>query len=274
MATNALSAPGKKSMRRSLLFAGVFGVLSALLVLMYLNKVKQGESKGQVAMVPVLVARVDIRERTPITDAMVEIRQVPADARLNAAVSEKNRAVGLIARVPMVAGEQILTNKIADQVRDVGFSAQVPEGKRGVAISVSEVIASGGHISPGDNVDVIGVFEVWTPKDDKGVPGAAGKDQGDKPKVFTSVTILQNVQVLAVAANSDSTLQPDKKGVTPSNKSGEAKSVTLALTPEQAQKIFMSEEIGTLRLSLRPFGDNEQRKVTPATNQLGDLAGG
>jgi pilus assembly protein CpaB len=278
MASNALSTAGKKSSRRSLMVAVVFGVLSAVLVLSYLKTARGGGDNKSVVMVPAVFALRDIPERTQIKEGMLEVRQVPSDARHVLALQEKNRAVGQITRVPIASGEQVLSNKIADQVRDVGFSASVPEGRRAVAVGVDEVVASGGHIAPGDFVDVIAVFEVYAgdPKS-SGSRDFFGKDQGDKPKVFSSVMILQNIQVLAVAEKADATLPTggDKKGggLTGNANRDEAKSVTLAVTPEQAEKIFLSEEIGKLRLALRPFGDQEQRNVPAVYNNLTDLVG-
>jgi pilus assembly protein CpaB len=281
MASNALSTAGRKSSRRSLMVAVVFGVLSAVLVLSYLKSARGGgENKGLVT-VPVVFALRDIPERTQIKEGMLEVRQIPADAAHVLAIQEKNRAVGQITRVPIAAGEQVLSNKIADQVRDVGFSASVPEGRRAVAVAVDEVVASGGHIAPGDFVDVIAVFEVYAgdPKTtgQSGPRDFFGKDQGDKPKVFSSVTILQNIQVLAVAQKADATLPTggDKKsgGLTGGSSRDEAKSVTLAVTPEQAERIFLAEEIGKLRLALRPFGDQEQRNIPAVYNNLTDLVG-
>lgn len=277
MATHALSTAGRKSSRRALLLAVVFGGLSAVLVLSYLKSARSDKG-GSVVMGAAVFAARDIPERTQIKEGMLEVRQIPIDARHPLALQEKSRAVGEITRVPIAAGEQVLSSKIADQVRDVGFSASVPEGKRAVAVGVSEVIASGGHIAPGDNVDIIALVEVHVPTDANGKPAnggtqsTAGKDQGDKPKLYTAVTLLQNVQVLAVAANADASLQTgNKKNDT---KADQAKSVTLAVTPEQAEKLTLAEHIGTLRLSLRPFGDTEQRKIAPATNNIADLVGG
>ena len=275
MATNVMTAAGRKSNRRALLLAVVFGAISAVLVLSYLKDARSGKNENVVTAAAVFAVR-DIPERTPVKEGMIEVRQIPVDARHMLAVSEKSQAVGQITRVPIAAGEQVLTSKIADQVRDVGFSATVPEGKRGVAVGVTEVIASGGHIAPGDTVDVIGLFEVYTPKDQQGGPSSkldtAGKDQSDRPKLFTAVTILQNVQVLAVAKNADQNLQTGgDKSEKRTQKSDEAKSVTLALTPEQAEKVFLAEETGKLRLSLRPFGETEVRKIAPTTNSIAEL---
>ena len=37
--------------------------------------------------------------------------------------------------------------------------------------------------------------------------------------------------------------------------------MTLALTPEEAQRIYLAEANGKIRLALRPFGDNETLPV-------------
>jgi pilus assembly protein CpaB len=279
MASNASGTAGRKSNRRSLVVAMVFGLLSAVLVLSYLKNSRSGDDNKGIVMVPAVFALRDIPERTQIKEGMLEVRQIPADARHVLALQEKSRAVSQITRVPIAAGEQVLSSKIADQVRDVGFSAGVPEGRRAVAVGVTEVVASGGHIGPGDFVDIIAVFELFTPtdKDGKqtgnGPKDTYGKDQGDKPKLFSAVTILQNIQVLAVAAKADATLPTGGDSKKSSSTRDEAKSVTLAVTPEQAEKLFLSETQGILRLSLRPFGDQEARKVQPVFNSLTDLVG-
>ncbi len=278
MASNAVSTAARKNNRRAMLVAVAAGVVSVVLVMSYLKTAKK-DGGGSSVMAPAVFAVRDISERTVIKEGMLEVRQIPVDARHALALQEANRAVGQITRVPIAAGEQVLSSKIADQVRDVGFSAAVPEGKRAVAVGVTEVIATGGHIAPGDSVDVIGIFEVWVPKDKDGkvLPGAAppdttGKDQGEKPKLFTAVTILQGIQVLAVAKNADATLQTGGKKDDP-GKGVEAKSVTLAVTPEQAEKLTLAESVGQIRLSLRAFGDSEQRQIRGVTNSLGELVG-
>jgi pilus assembly protein CpaB len=273
MVATAASATQHRGNRRAFILAAVFGLAAAALSLAYLNSTnKSGGDAATIVTVPALVAARDIPSTTVIKEGMVQVKMVPVDTRLNTTVTEKQAAIGMITRVPIAQGEQILRGKIADQVRDVGFSANVPQGKRAVAVGVTEVIASGGHLGVGDYVDVIGVFEVVDPN---AKPGAfAANGQGDKPKIYSAVTLLQNVQVLAVAQKADPTIQTDAKGGdTKKVDSSEAKSVTLALSPEQAEKIFLAEETGKLRLSLRPFGEDEQRKIEPVFNSLGELVG-
>lgn len=280
MATNALSAGKGKPNRRPMILAAVFGAISALLIVIYLQNAKGSEeSTKQLATVPVVFALRAIPERTQITDGMVEVRQIPVDAQHKLALGDKGNVVGQITRVKIEAGEQVLSAKLTNQAREVGFSAVVPEGRRAVAIAVTEVIASGGHVSPGDWVDVIGVFKVSVAVDQNGQPLPGGKPSaGEKGSdaqavdVMQSMTVLQNIQVLAVAQKDDQEIQPGGAKGTP--KDAEARSVTLAVTPEQAQKLFLAEEVGKLRLSLRPFGEPEdQRRIPPTTNTLGDILG-
>jgi pilus assembly protein CpaB len=217
-----------------------------------------------------VVAVRDIPERTVVKEGMVEVKQVSPDARHNLALTERELVVGQVTRQSIAAGEQVLRNKIADGPQAVGFSNNIPQGKRAVAVAVNEVVATGGHIGVGDFIDVIGVFEVHDPA----ATNTVASSQGDKAKPFVSVTLLQNIQVLAVAEKSEPTIQTSgKSGDKDSSEASEAKSVTLALTPEQAEKIFLAEEIGVLRLALRPFGDDEQRRIAPVANDLPSIVG-
>ena len=272
MATTAAAPIQRRSKRRAFIVAALFGGLAAILSFMYLKNAGNTDDAKSIATVPAVVAVRDIPERAVIKEGMIEVRMMAPDARHNLALPEKELAVGQLTRVPIATGEQVLRNKIADGVQAVGFSNNIPQGKRAVAVATTEVIASGGHIGVGDYVDVIGVFEVYDPTASTKNTAAAG--QGEKPKLFASVTILQNIQVLAVAQKSDPTIQTNgKSGDNTSRKTNEAKTVTLALTPEQAEKVFLAEETGALRLSLRPFGEDEQRRIAQVTNDLPSIVG-
>lgn len=268
MATNVAPLQ-RRGNRRALIVAAGFGLLAAFLTISYLKGSKSDDG-ASIATLPAVVAVRDIPERTVVKEGMIEVRQFPVDARHNLALTEKQAVVGQLTRQPIAAGEQILRNKVADGVQAVGFANNIPQGKRAVAVGVTEVVATGGNIGVGDFVDVIGVFEVFDPN----AKNTAASSQSDKPKPYVSTTLLQNIQVLAIAQKSDPTIQTSAKDG--DNKRGQqaiAKTVTLALTPEQAEKIFLSEEIGSLRLSLRPFGDDELRKIAPVTNDLPSIVG-
>ena len=270
MAANAAAPVQRRSNRRAFIVAALFGAVAAFLSFTYLRNAKDDGSAKSIATVPAVVAVRDIAERTVIREGMIEVKQIPPDVRHNLALAEKPLAVGQLTRMPIASGEQVLRNKLADGPQAVGFANNIPQGKRAVAVGVNEVVATGGHIGVGDFVDVIGVFEVTEAQG----KNTAASGQSDKAKGVIAVTLLQNIQVLAVAQTAEATIQKSGSGGDiKKGKNDEAKSVTLALTPEQAEKLFLAEETGILRLSLRPFGDDEQRKIAPVFNDLPSIVG-
>jgi len=279
MARTAATATGGRINRRFLLLALVAGLVSAILVFAVLSGGGGDEGGGSTAglTVPVVVAKNDIPARTEITADMVEVRQVPVNDRSELAFTDTTQVLGQVTRYPVAAGEHVLSTKVVSltgpEAAAESLSFVVPPGMRGIAITVSEVIGSGGLVLPGDYVDIIAVFDV---EFNTGQGDQASRETKDR---FLATTVLQNVEVLAVAQTivdaapeatttengetTDGTVPPatTESGQRPRNTEAdanpEASTVTLAVTLEDAQRIFLAEENGTLRLALRPFGEDE-----------------
>src|SRR5690606_11727017 len=136
---------------------------------------------------------------------------------------------------------------------------------RGVSVPFSEVMGAGGLVVPGDRVDVLVATEygrLFGPDQLREDP-ETNSDAGHP----TVITLLQDVLVLAVGQEFT---PPLDEGRDPSTLRGEdaaaqptARSVTVAITPDQAQKLFMATQEGTLGLALRPFGDESQASLVP-----------
>jgi Flp pilus assembly protein CpaB len=94
---------------------------------------------------------------------------------------------------------------------------------------------AGGFVLPNSRVDIVWVLR-------------RGNDAETTAKV-----LLQNVLVLAVGTIHQ---RPDDKQALLES------TVTLAVTPEQAEKLTLAQEMGTLRLILRPFNDDELVKTS------------
>jgi pilus assembly protein CpaB len=222
----------------------------------------------------VVVAATDIPARTALTADMVVLRQVPVDNRIAGAYTDLGQVVNsTVTRFPIAANEQVLPSKVVSltgagaQVSD-SLSFVIPQGLRGISITVSEVISAGGLVLPGDYIDIIGVFDVEFGR---------GSD-AEKEDAYFAKIILQNVEVLAVAqsivntapniasseeeaaAADGAATSGQRDRVTEAEPNPGAATVTLAVTQTQAQLLFLAEANGTLRLSVRPFGDDE----TPA----------
>lgn len=283
MARTAATATGGRINRRFLLLALVAGLVSAILVFAALSGSGGDEGGGGTAglTVPVVVAKNDIPARAEITADMVEVRQVPVNDRSELAFTDTTQVLGQVTRYPVAAGEHVLSTKVVSltgpEADAESLSFVVPPGMRGIAINVSQVIGSGGLVLPGDYVDVIAVFDV----DFRTTQGEeTSRETADR---FLAATVLQNVEVLAVAQtivdaapeatateNGETTDEAAPAATTdggqrPRNTEAdadpEAATVTLAVTLEDAQKIFLVEENATLRLALRPFGEDDVADV-------------
>src|SRR5262249_55095058 len=118
-----------------------------------------------------------------------------------------------------------------------GFMAAIlPQGMRAVAMDISPDSAAGGFILPEDHVDVM------LTRHDR----AAEKANGGVEKIL-SETILRNIRVLAVEP-----AVTEKAGT----KVVLGKTVTIAVTQQQAEKLALSRQQGTLSLSLRSLADS------------------
>jgi pilus assembly protein CpaB len=273
MATTVGSLPARgAASKRALFVALAFGGISALLVFAFLSRAGGGGGAGTT---PTLVAATDIELGQEVTEQNTTLKALPTVAKHPNAFTDKTKTSALhqVATEPIAAGAQILTSSITKDASQVGLAALIPAGHRAIAISVSEVADGGGFIKPGDSVDVIGEFQVNTAPPSSAV--LAMPKGGADNKVFVAATVLQNVKVLAMgqqaAMPTQNTGGTSVNSLKPTTDQAQAKSVTLALTPEEAQKVFLAEQIGTLRLAGRPLGDQDAATIAPQDNGLQGL---
>ncbi len=243
-------ALGSRS-NRGLILLGLFlGLLSAVLVVVYLSQAGEGGG-GEVSgaeVTPVVVASQDIAAGSRITEGMVETKEIAIDTVLAGVFSGTEGVIGQVARVPLVVGEQVITTKVTATGAAIAdgenppLAFVIPEGKRAVSIQVSNVIGASGLIRPGDYVDVILTMEV---EEDN-----------------IAQTILQNVLVLSVdqdvtravvSEGEEAPVVGDGTEINP-----EATTVTLAVSPAHGEVLAVAEACATprLALALRGFGDS------------------
>jgi pilus assembly protein CpaB len=162
--------------------------------------------------------------------------------------SEKPNAIddlaGAIVRTPFIGGEPIREAKLI-KAKGAGFMAAIlPPGMRAVSTEISPETGAGGFILPNDHVDVL------LTRRDK----AAEKSTG--VEVHVSETILSNVRVLAI----DQTVE-EKNG----QRVVVGKTATLELTPQQAETLALSRQLGTLSLALRSLVDSKSTSPDSAS---------
>jgi pilus assembly protein CpaB len=265
-----IAAAANPGNRRLIIAAVALGLLGALLVYMASSS-KGGSSPSSAPAgegVPVVIAKADIPARTKITAPMVEVRLVPADAASALGFKDASQVVGQVTRFPIAVNEQVLTNKIVSLAGTAAsgrsLSYVVPPGKRAVAVTTSDVQNAGGLLLPGDYIDVMVIYDVEF----------AGRAGGDRQTAanFVAQTMMQNVQILAISTNIVDLVPeatPSANGQQARNSEGKATpgaaTVTLALSPQDAEKMYLAELNGKIRLSLRAYGDGDQKPVDYVT---------
>jgi pilus assembly protein CpaB len=120
--------------------------------------------------------------------------------------------------------------------QQAGLQAVLSKGMRAVAIKVNIDTVVAGFVLPNSRVDVINTV------------------RGEKEPY--SQTILQNMLVLGIDGIDQR--DPEKKNIVSST-------VTLAVTPEEAMKLSLAQQMGELRLVLRPPDDTEKVNLKPTT---------
>lgn len=251
--------------RSLLLLALLFAIVAAVLVFVALNRNDGGDEKTAASSTTkVVVASHDIDARTTLDADMLKVADVPTDSVLKGTFSDIDDLDGQVTRYPLISGEQVTATKIGVQKDDeTGLSFVFPQGMRAFSIQVSEESSVGGLILPGDLVDIIGILD----------EGTVGIDK--------AVTLVQGVEVLAVAQEAQEAIPAARPTGTPTPSAvtgtlGErpedveanpkARTVTLAVTQEQAQLLALVQAKGELALSLRSFGDKAQ--VSPPETDL------
>lgn len=149
---------------------------------------------------------------------------------------DPTKLAGSVVRNPITAG-QPLTNGALIQPGDRGFlAAALGAGMRAVTVPVSLNSAVAGFVFPGDRVDLVLTQSV--------------KGGGDGDPLKVSETILSNLRVLATDQRTDATGadgKPEIRGYS---------NITFEVTPKIAEKLAVSQTLGSLSLSLRSIADN------------------
>lgn len=230
--------------RRALIYSILCSLLALMFQCSYISK-KEKLLQGEYEPIQVLVAKKNIPKDFKLDETMVEFQSIPKKYVQPKALHKIDEILGQISGSTIFDGEQIIATKLLS-IEDAGLAFKIPKNFRAFSISVDEITGVGGHVRPGNYVDVMGIF-----------------DFGDERKSDQrAVTLLQNVYVLAAGADlgqavplaADKALEKKmSKGYVPNeNKRGAPyRAVTLMLTPDEAQKVMLAQEVGALSLSLR-----------------------
>jgi pilus assembly protein CpaB len=228
-------------MRRRLLVivlcASLIGLLASLLVYRVVSQVASSRD-DQSDRIVVAAANIGLAES--ITRQHVKLVPWPKAAVPPGAIRSLEDAEGRVVRGSIVAGEPLMDAKLAPQLSGKGgiMPMLVPEGQRGVTIKLDEAMRESGFVQPNSRVDVL---------------VSMAKAPGSNEKI--AKVILQDVTVLAAGQTVEI---KDNKPVTNTT-------VTMALTPQQVERLAVAQAEGKLMLVQRNLRDTEMVRTPGAT---------
>jgi pilus assembly protein CpaB len=167
----------------------------------------------------------------------------PATVPLNGAFSNPGALIGRIVLFPLSEGEPILERQLSSPGAGIGITAKIPNGMRLIALRSDEVVGVAGFLLPGTHVDVLVTLRPT---------GSTSTSSNSDTMTFT---VLQDAEVLSAGQKTE----PDPEG-----KATVSTVVTLLVKPEDAERVVLASNQGTVHFVLRNGVDREEFKGPPA----------
>jgi Flp pilus assembly protein CpaB len=202
-------------------------------------KEEQENQQQAVRSYKMVQAVVNLEPGQPITLDMITLATSPDRPPLGS-LTMLSQALGKMVKSPIIQGEPLDNSKLLD----AGGYIMVQDGMRAVCIPVDLIGSINGALVPGSHVDIL-----------------TSVKEGEQ---LVTHTLLQNVQVATVGANSNMGSHPQQ--------GADGIPVTVIVTPQQAQKLTLASSLGIFHLTLRNFNDKHTLAI-PAEDLTGLMTG-
>ncbi len=193
-----------------------------------------GPAKVDTTQKDIVVATHPLTVGVMIKPADVKIAKIAADAFPKGGFSKVEEVLDRPVISNILIDEPISEGRLAAKGSGLGLAPTIPVGMRAVTVRVNDVANVAGFVLPGMHVDVL-------------VTGRPPKGDTDM-----TTTCLQNILVMSAGQ----TMQPDARG-----QAIQAPTVTLLVTPEQAETLTLAGNDGRIQLILRNSSDQTIEKT-------------
>ena len=191
----------------------------------------------------VFIAAADISPGTVIAGPAVKAVTWPQEVIPPNSVATMREIEGRVVKVPIPQGNPVLFSMLAPVGTAAGLSGILEDGKRALTVKVDEVAGVAGFVHPGDHVDVL--------------MDMAMKDEGAQEHF--SKTILHDITILTIGQIWE------QKG---ENKPMVVNTVTLELSPDQAEVLNLASNNGKIRLALRNRNNKTVAQTAGVTTSI------
>lgn len=197
--------------------------------------------------------------------------QLPGDQVYLRGQDDLNLVVGATVRRTVAAGQPLFANALV-RPGEPGFLATVlTPGMRALTLPTTAVAAGQGLIAGGDRVDIILALNKTALDGRDPMAGPLF------PPPLAAQTLLRDVRVLAVNRNARELTQRNNRSKVPATTTKAEENqffdtVTVEVTPRQAERLALSKEIGKLQLALRSNREDSDGLPRSGDRQVTRLA--
>lgn len=235
-----------------LIVALVVGGIAAVLAARYLTQARS-TIEAESEPIEVLVAQEDIPRGVSaeelLANDLVVLEEVPRRFVASGAISSEKALEGRVLADPLSAGEQVTEGRF-ELPSTAGLAYSIPGELMALSIPVDEVQGVSGLVKPGDHVALFVTFE----------------EDPELGQPAITKLIMKDAKVLAVGAALRKEPSPAESGaeggVLDTSREEEAvslnaRTLTLALTADDAEQIVFCEENGSVWAALLPATGKE-----------------
>lgn len=222
-----------------LVLAILSGIAAMFLVRLYIQGI-EASYKRKFQTVVVVAAAENLIVGTEIKRSSLGTKEVltKTASNRNVLVDQVDTIVGRKVRNPVSQGAQLLwTDIVGDEQKGGNLAMMVKPEERAVSIPVDLTASVTGLVEPNDHVDILGTFTFPSTK-------------GDAALDMVTITILQNVTVLATGKETARTLMDAAIGGG-TRRAASYSNVTILVSPKEAEMLVFAMRKGSLTLTLR-----------------------
>src|SRR5688572_5192945 len=225
--------------RYTFVFYAAIGI-AALATFGVYRVLENTKASSRIATRPLVVAAKNLPEGSSIDRTSLSVREWPVATIPAGAYASADSLIGRVTRVAVFEGEPMVPGRLAPSGTGPGIEVKITPGKRAMALRINDVAGVSGLIQPNSRVDVLVNIRS---------EGGAGRQ--------VSKLFMENMRVLSVGT----TLERNAEG-----KAIEAASAALEVTPEEAERLAVAVNQGSIQLVLRGYGDPDSVRTKGANS--------
>jgi pilus assembly protein CpaB len=193
--------------------------------------------------VQVVAASVDVDAGVVLSEENVRLVDVPASLVPETAMRKLEDVYQRPMKSPISAGEWILASRVGER-GERGAVANIPEGWAAVTIPVDATTTHSGMLQPGNQIDLLLTY----------------RDQEGNSDIQRTLAVLEFVEVFAVDARI--------YGTEAEGEEGQARNITLLVTPDQARAVTLAGNSGKLSTIMRKPSGSRERPAASITQEF------